>query len=90
MCCVIDRGRSFKGRVQRSLVEGTPYPGEVGGARMGWGPIHGESHRKHTEDVGMPVATLLSQWLTYFKLLGIPYLVGKIKFKLFFQGPLAK
>ena len=25
-----------------------------------------------------------------FKLLGIPYLVGKIKFKLFFQGPLAK
>ena len=22
-----------------------------------------------------------------FKLLGIPYLVGKIKFKLFFQGP---
>ena len=32
---------------------------------------------------------LLSQWLN-FKLLGIPYLVGKIKFKLFFQGPLAK
>ena len=25
-----------------------------------------------------------------FELLGIPYLVGKIKFKLFFQGPLAK
>ena len=25
-----------------------------------------------------------------FKLLGIIYLVGKIKFKLFFQGPLAK
>ena len=25
-----------------------------------------------------------------FKLLGIPYLVGKIKFKLLFQGPLAK
>ena len=24
------------------------------------------------------------------KLLGIPYLVGKIKFKLFFSGPLAK
>ncbi len=33
---------------------------------------------------------LLSQWLTGFELLGIPYLVGKIKFKLFFQGPLAK
>ena len=32
---------------------------------------------------------LLGQWLN-FKLLGIPYLVGKIKFKLFFQGPLAK
>ena len=31
----------------------------------------------------------LGQWLT-FKLLGIPYLVGKIKFKLLFQGPLAK
>ena len=35
-------------------------------------------------------------WVTYlangypFKLLGIPYFVGKIKFKLFFQGPLAK
>ena len=28
----------------------------------------------------------LSQWLT-FKLLGIPYLVGKIKFKLWFHGP---
>ena len=25
-----------------------------------------------------------------FELLGIPYSVGKIKFKLFFQGPLAK
>ena len=32
---------------------------------------------------------LLSQWLTGFELLGIPYL-GKTKFKLFFQGPLAK
>ena len=33
---------------------------------------------------------LLGQWLTGFKLLGITYLVGKIKFKLLFQGPLAK
>ena len=32
---------------------------------------------------------LLDQWLD-FKLFGITYLVGKIKFKLFFQGPLAK
>ena len=32
---------------------------------------------------------LLSQWLN-FKLFGITYLVGKIKFKLFFQGPLAE
>ena len=32
---------------------------------------------------------LLGQWLN-FKLFGITYLVGKIKFKLFFQGPLAK
>ena len=32
---------------------------------------------------------LLGQWLN-FKLLGITYLVGKIKFKLFFQGPLAE
>ena len=29
---------------------------------------------------------LLGQWLN-FKLFGITYLVGKIKFKLFFQGP---
>ena len=28
---------------------------------------------------------LLSQWLTGFELLGIPYLVGKRKFKLFFR-----
>ena len=32
---------------------------------------------------------LLGQWLS-FKLFGITYLVGKIKFKLLFQGPLAK
>ena len=31
----------------------------------------------------------LGQWLN-FKLFGITYLVGKIKFKLLFQGPLAK
>ena len=31
----------------------------------------------------------LSQWLN-FKLFGITYLVGKIKFNLFFQVPLAK
>ena len=34
--------------------------------------------------------SLLSQWLNGLKLFGIPYLVGKIKFKLFFQGPLGK
>ena len=33
---------------------------------------------------------LLGQWLTGFKLFGITYLVGKIEFKLLFQGPLAK
>ena len=32
---------------------------------------------------------LLGQWLN-FKLFGITYLVGKIEFKLLFQGPLAK
>ena len=32
---------------------------------------------------------LLSQWLT-FKLFGITYLVGKIKFKRLFHGPLAE
>ena len=32
---------------------------------------------------------LLGQWLN-FKLFGITYLVGKIKFKLLFQGPLAE
>ena len=37
-----------------------------------------------------PIRNFLSQWLTGFELLGIPYVVGKIKFKLFFQGPLAK
>ena len=31
----------------------------------------------------------LGQWLN-FKLFGITYLVGKIKFKVFFQGPLAE
>ena len=35
------------------------------------------------------VGHLLGQWLN-FKLFGITYLVGKIKFKLFSQGPLAK
>ena len=39
---------------------------------------------------GYPLETnLLGQWLN-FKLFGITYLVGKIKFKLFFQGPLAE
>ena len=32
---------------------------------------------------------LLGQWLN-FKLFGITYLVGKIKFNFFFQGPLAE
>ena len=32
---------------------------------------------------------LLSQWLT-FKLFGITYKVGKIKFKFLFYGPLAE
>ena len=36
-----------------------------------------------------PYLGLLGQWPN-FKLFGITYLVGKIKFKLFFQGPLAK
>ena len=41
-------------------------------------------------------STNVSRIFTYlangqpFKLLGITYLVGKIKFKLLFQGPLAK
>ena len=34
-------------------------------------------------------SVLLGQWLNS-KLFGISYLVGKIKFKLLFQGPLAK
>ena len=33
---------------------------------------------------------ILGQWLNGFKLLGITYLVGKIKFIFLFQGPLAK
>ena len=35
------------------------------------------------------IAFLLGQWLN-FKLFGITYLVGKIKFKILFQGQLAK
>ncbi len=35
------------------------------------------------------VVILLGQWLN-FKLFGITYLVGKIKFNFFFQGPLAE
>ena len=34
-------------------------------------------------------SVLLGQWLN-FKLFGITYFIGKIKFKLLFQGPLAK
>ncbi len=37
----------------------------------------------------LPSLNLLGQWLN-FKLFGITYLVGKVKFKLFFQGPLAE
>ena len=36
-----------------------------------------------------PENNLLGPWLN-FKLFGITYLVGKVKFKLLFQGPLAK
>ena len=36
----------------------------------------------HNKD---PFLILLGQWLN-FKLLGVTYLVGKIKFKLFFSG----
>ena len=38
--------------------------------------------------LGSPTS-LLSQWLT-FKLFGIAYLIGKTKFKLLSQGPLAE
>ena len=48
---------------------------------------------KHTvKPLGNPYLTLiflLGQWLN-FKLFGITCLVGKKKFKLFFQGPLAE
>ena len=37
----------------------------------------------------MGTRNLLGQWLN-FKLFGITYLVGKIKFQLLFQGPLAE
>ena len=47
--------------------------------RLGWSPT--------TFPKGS--LNLLGQWLN-FKLFGITYLVGKIKFKLFFQGPLAE
>ena len=44
---------------------------------------------KIPENSGLGIIVWPSQWPT-FKLLGITYLIGKIKFKLFFQGPLAK
>ena len=42
-----------------------------------------------TVSILMSTLHSLSQWLN-FQLFGITYLVGKIKFKLFFQGPLAE
>ena len=39
--------------------------------------------------MGLEPSVLLSQWPN-FKLFGVTYLVGKIKYKLLFQGPLAK
>ena len=38
------------------------------------------------QDVALGGSFLLGQWLTGFELFGITYLVGKIKFKLFFSG----
>ena len=49
--------------------------------------------RQMRRELPLPVAWLTHSYLANgqpFKLLGITYLVGKIKFKLLFQGPLAK
>ena len=67
-----------------------------------WQSIHGRSRIDVAPGFGvsdwenawkkwmvMNMLYLLGQWLN-FKLFGITYLVGKIKFKLFFQGPLAE
>ena len=45
--------------------------------------------RRPSSRVFVEKNTEVSQWLA-FKLLGITYLVGKIKFELLFHGPLAK
>ena len=42
-----------------------------------------------SSDQARPWLFLLGHWLN-FKLFGITYFVGKIKFKLLFHGPLAK
>ena len=42
-----------------------------------------------TPGIGQNVINSLSQWLT-FKLLGITYLVGKVKFNFLRHGPLAE
>ena len=51
-------------------------------------PIRRPSRRPSSR-VFVEKNTEVSQWLA-FKLLGITYLVGKIKFELLFHGPLAK
>ena len=55
-------------------------------------PIHGGEQKPNAElgalvewKQKLPMDLLLGQWLN-FKLFGITYLVGKIKFKLLFQG----
>ena len=48
-----------------------------------------DKNKTSQETIMVPSNNLLSQWLN-FQLFGITYLVGKIKFKLFFQGPLAE
>ena len=77
------------------VLPATSYPGTYGCFQKSWYPqimnFNKVFHYKPSILGGFPTIFgstpiySLSQWLN-FKLLGIPYLIGKIKFKLLFHG----
>ena len=54
------------------------------------GTGNGGIHRKSVGNVSSHVSLLTQPMVNWLKLLGIIYLIGKIKFKLLFHGPLAE
>ena len=77
-CLYIEKTPHFlQGRRRRCWCGGQPAPGRA----FDW--MKKSLHKRRQ------VWNLLGQWLN-FKLFGITYLVGKIKFKLFFRVPFAK